>query len=97
MANLEQFYIPKRLDEPERLLFWSIDEACIMIMPIFIGLMLGHVIIGLSIGIFGYLKWRKLKGNNQANLIRALAYWVLPSSIFRLKKTPPSHIRLFVG
>ncbi len=97
MADLERYYIPKRLDEPERLLFWSIDEACLMIVPIFMGIIVGYTTTGILIGITFYLQWRKLKGNNQANVIRSLAYWVLPSSIFYLKKTPASHLRLFVG
>jgi conjugal transfer pilus assembly protein TraL len=97
MSDLERYYIPKRLDEPERLLFWSFDEACLMITPIFMGIIVGYMTIGLLLGITLYLQWRKLKGNNQANVIRSLAYWVLPSGIFCLKKTPASHLRLFVG
>ncbi|MDF3047694.1 MAG: traL [Candidatus Midichloriaceae bacterium] len=95
--GLESFYIPRTLDEPTRILFWSIDEALIMIAPTGLGIILGHTLIGMAIGMGCFLGWRKLKGAKQANYILYMAYWWLPECLFKFKKTPASYYRVYVG
>lgn len=97
MSDIETYYIPKSLDAPARLLFWSADEAMIMIIPMVIGITLGYTIAGMIVGLIAFLGWRKLKGGHKLNHIIFWAYWMLPSRLFKFKKTPHSHHRLYVG
>lgn len=97
MTDIAAFYIPRCLDEPEKILFWSLDEVGIIIVPFLVGIIVGHTIIGMIIGILLYTKWRKLKGTGSSNLIIYATYWYLPSFVTSLKATPLSHYRLYLG
>ena len=97
MSDLEAFYIPRTLDAPTRWLFWSIDEAFMILLPFGMGLILHYVVFGSIIGLSAFIIWRRVKGKNQMNLILYLVYWYCPSGLLRLKKTPPSYNRVFLG
>lgn len=97
MSEIEAFYLPKSLDEPPRLLFWSIDEAMIMLTPAGMGIILEYTVIGMILGLISFLGWRKIKGNNQANLLMYGAYWMLPPFLLKMKFTPPSCYRMYLG
>lgn len=45
--NFEEFYIPKYLDAPAKWLFWTLDEAIILILPIMLGMGCNHMFIGI--------------------------------------------------
>jgi len=92
---MEAFIIPRRLDEPERWMFWTVDEALTMLVPIVTGMMTSFLLIGTAVGISGFLLLRRLKGNGQANLGLYAIYWFFPN-VFRFKATPPSAIRRFI-
>lgn len=91
------FYIPKFLDEPERFLFWTLDEALALVAPMILGVIVGHTIIGLSIGLVAMLVLRKLKSSGGSKVIKSWLYWHLPSNLIRTKGTPPSYIREYGG
>ncbi|MCE2993408.1 MAG: type IV conjugative transfer system protein TraL [Alphaproteobacteria bacterium] len=95
MANLEEFYIPRTLDEPAKILFWPYDEGLVLLAPIGLGIILGYNLFGMISGLALFIGWRKLKGSNQSNYIIGLAYWYLPPWFIKFKKTPPSHYRIF--
>jgi len=92
---MEAYQIPKRLDEPERLAFWTLDEALVLIAPIGIGMIAGWMATGVVLGVGFYLALRKLKGNGSANLARFVLYWFLPP-VFGFRVTPPSAVRRYV-
>lgn len=92
---MEAYLIPKRLDEPERLAFWTIDEALVLFVPPCIGMLAGWMFTGLVLGIGSYLVLRKLKGNGSVNIARFVLYWFLPP-IFGFQVTPPSAVRRYV-
>jgi type IV conjugative transfer system protein TraL len=81
MSDMETYYIPSSLDAPSRLLFWSIDEACVMLTPMIIGITLGYTVTGMILGLIAFLSWRRIKGINKINHIIYLAYWMLPSCL----------------
>lgn len=94
--NEEKYYIPKHLDEPPRWLFWTLDEACALLLPVILNLMVfNHLIVGLGIGISMMLLLRKLKGAQGHYFLMNLIYWHLPVSHFQV--TPPSYIREYLG
>lgn len=92
---MEAYMIPRRLDEPERWMFWTVDEALIMLAPSVFGMMAGFLAIGAGIGLAGFLALRRAKGNGQANLGLYALYWFFPN-IFGFKATPSSCVRRYV-
>jgi len=92
---MEAFIIPRRLDEPERWMFWTVDEALTMLVPVITGMMTGFLLVGAVIGLGGFVTLRRLKGNGQANLGLYALYWFFPN-IFNFKATPLSAIRRYV-
>jgi conjugal transfer pilus assembly protein TraL len=94
---MDEFYIPKRLDEPEMVLFWTMDELGIMITPLIVGVINGYTLVGLLAGLISFLLWRKVKGGS-IDYVVSLCYWYLPSQkMLNLKFTPPSYKRFFIG
>ncbi len=92
---MEAFVIPRRLDEPERWMFWTVDEALTMLVPVITGMMTGFLLPGVVIGIGGFVLLRRLKGNGQANLGLYALYWYFPN-VFNFRATPLSAIRRYV-
>ncbi len=96
MPANEEFYIPQYLDEPERWLFWTLDEAMILVTPIVISLLASHIFLGIIISCSGYIFWVKLKRNGHISTIIFAIYWFYPAKIIKLVNTPPSHIRFYI-
>ncbi|MEE9452338.1 MAG: type IV conjugative transfer system protein TraL [Gammaproteobacteria bacterium] len=90
--------IPKHLDDPPRLLFWSMDEIIVFVVP-FMLLVLGRGLIITGILTSMALVWalRQAKQERgQAHLL-ALLYWHLPSRTKLKRLSCPSHIREVIG
>ena len=90
-------YIPKHLDDPPRFLFWSIDEAGVLILPIFFGLFFGFLCTGLLFGSALLVLFRKLKQGRGTTFFLSACYWYLPYCESIWRATPPSHIREYFG
>lgn len=94
----EAYYIPKNLDEPERIMFWSIDEIFVILVPIIIiGFCFDHFIHSLLVSVIALLNWKKFKGSEQANLHLYMLYWFYPYWVTRLSATPRSYIKTYFG
>ncbi len=94
----EVYYIPKYLDEPERIMFWSIDEIIVMLVPmIVIGFCFNHFIHALLVSTIALLNWKRFKGSEQANLHLYILYWFYPHCVTGLKATPKSYIKTYFG
>ena len=89
--------IPRRLDDPERWLFWTVDEAAALMGPALLGLAANAFAAGLVAGVCGWLLLRRAKRGGGGDIARHALYWFLPDFVLRLKRTPPSHLRRFVG
>lgn len=94
---MDDFTIPKHLDEPEIIGFWTLDEFLVMLVPFFWGVMAQHIIIGLFLAVFGWWSFRKVKAGRGTSWLLHLGYWMLPSKFFGVRGLPPSHIRNMVG
>lgn len=98
MSNMEAYYIPRRLDDPDRFFIWTVDELGIICTPFILGIAWGYFATGFAVGIGLYLLWKKVKGIDGINFANALIYWYLPSQrLLGFRLTPPSYIRFFVG
>lgn len=93
----DRYLLPRRLDDPELIGFWTIDEFLGLIIPFAWGILAQHIFIGLAFAFLAWFALRKAKsGAAGAQLLHA-AYWYLPGSFLGLKATPPSHCRLLAG
>ena len=97
MNDTERFAVPGRLDDPERWLFWTLDEAAVLLGPAVLGLAANAFTAGLVIGVGGWLALRRVKRGGSANLALHAIYWFLPGFVLRLRGTPESHLRRFAG
>lgn len=94
---MDEHHILHHLDDPLRLLKWTIDEALIMILPILLlGVGLGEILLGSIVGFGGFSGLRFLKKRFGKKILRPLLYWYLPSHS-KFKSFPKSHIREFIG
>ena len=94
---MDKNHIPQLLDEPTRIILWTIDELIIFLTPFLVlFLVFDHVLTGLAVGIILVLGLRKLKGEQGHYFLHSLMYWHLPAMI-RFKSTPPSYYREFLG
>ena len=89
--------IPRRLDDPERWLFWTLDEAAALLGPAVLGLAANQFVTGLVAGAASWLLLRRVKRGGGANIALYSLYWFLPGFVLRLKGTPASHRRRFAG
>ena len=85
----DRYLVPRRLDDPELIGFWTIDEFAGILIPFAWGILSQHIFIGIGLAAGAWLALRKA-------LVHA-AYWYLPGSFLGLKATPPSHCRLLAG
>ena len=97
MNDTARHTIPRRLDDPERWLFWTVDEAAALMGPALLGLAANQFVPGLIAGVGGWLLLRRVKRGGGANIARYALYWFLPDFVLRLKGTPPSHVRRYFG
>lgn len=67
---MDQYSIPRHLDDPELIGFWTLDEFLIMLIPFGWGILAQHIVIGLFFSVAAWFFYRKLKAGRSM-------YWVL--------------------
>ena len=97
MNDSARHAVPARLDDPERWLFWTLDEAGALLGPAVLGLAANAFVTGLVLGVSAWLVLRRVKRGGGANIVFAALYWFLPGFVLGLRGTPPSHLRRFFG
>ena len=75
MSGTARHVIPRRLDDPERWLFWTMDEAAALMGPAVLGLAANHFVAGLVAGVAGWLLLRRVKRGGGANIAHYALYW----------------------
>ena len=93
----DRYMIPRRLDDPELIGFWTIDEFAGMIIPFAWGILAQHILIGIALAMGAWFALRKAKAGRTSSSLLHAAYWYLPAGLLGLKSTPPSHCRLLAG
>ena len=97
MNEAVRFSIPSRLDDPERWLFWTMDEAAVLMGPAMVGLSVNAFVMGLVIGVGAWLVLRRIKRGGRAGMVMHAVYWFVPGKVLRLQGAPGSHRRRFAG
>lgn len=94
---MDKTHIPQYLDEPTRIILWTIDELLFFLVP-FLILFWGfdQTVMGIITGAVLVLGLRKLKGEQGHYFLYSIMYWHLPAMV-HFKSTPPSYYREFLG
>jgi conjugal transfer pilus assembly protein TraL len=96
-SAMEQYSIPRHLDDPELIGFWTLDEFVVMLVPFGWGILSQHIVIGLFFSVGAWLGYRKLRAGRSMCWVLHFAYWHLPGGFFGLRAAPHSHIRVLAG
>ena len=97
MNDQAKHAIPSRLDDPERWLFWTLDEAAALLGPALLGLAANAFVTGLLSGLAGWALLCRAKRGGGADVAICALYWFLPGFALGLRSAPPSHLRRFTG
>ncbi len=93
----KKYHIPRYLDEPMRIILWTWDELLAFCVPMgLIYWLSNQLLLGIFIGLSAFFGIKKLKGDQGHYFLKSLAYWHFPE-IVRLRKTPASYIREYIG
>ena len=89
--------IPQHLDEPERYFIFTLDELIIVVAPLAVFTLVVNFVVGIAVGAGAFWALRKIKKGGSLNRLLWSLFWILPSDVFSLKKTPASDERMLVG
>lgn len=98
MDDSLQFYIPRRLDDQMKLLWWDFDVAVFTIIGLMAGIWVGGLFtfIFLGLGILASWGFGRIKSGKHPGYTFHLYYWFLPSSD-TFRRAPPSYLRELIG
>ncbi|WP_186289361.1 type IV conjugative transfer system protein TraL [Burkholderia gladioli] len=88
-------YIPSRLDDPEKFLFFRKDVAAIGLAGTIGGVVLGYPLFGVIAGVALAAAWQKFSSGQHPGMSTHVVYWVM--GVVKVKKLPPSDIRELNG
>lgn len=95
---MSSYYVPQHLDEPFKLILWTVDEFLLFMTPMLILMFFfSSPIWGMVLGGLLMTGIRKIKGEQGHYFIKNLCYWYLPSWVFQCRATPPSYLRELIG
>lgn len=90
--------IPRKHDEPAKLLLWEMDQALIFMVCIVFGILSDLLLPGVVLGVWGARAYGRVKAGKHRMFLVHLMYWFLPSEwIFPFPSLPPSSTREFIG
>lgn len=95
--DYDQHIILHHLDDPLRILYWTMDEAAIILLVPYLGLALNHPVLGIVLSFGGFYLIRKLKTRFGQRSLKPSLYWYLPHNKRKLPHMPPSYIREYFG
>lgn len=93
----DKYVIYKRLDDPELIGIWTLDEFIAMVVPFFWGILAQQIILGIGLAIAAWFGLKKAKAGRATSWVLHVGYWYLPAGFTGMKLTPPSHCRLLAG
>lgn len=88
-------YIPRRLDDKGKFLFWDLDIAGVALLGMLLGVATEYRVLGLIAGLGMAYGYSKLKAGKHPGMAAHLLYWFtgMPDP----KELPKSHIRELNG
>lgn len=97
MENPHKYKTPQYIDEPYRLILFTLDEVFVAVLTVYlIGFVCGFVLMSLVVAALLIFLMKRIKGNEGPSFYVHLFYWFFSISP-KLRATPPSWIREFLG
>ncbi|HRD70433.1 MAG TPA: type IV conjugative transfer system protein TraL [Legionella sp.] len=97
MENPQKYKTPQYIDEPYRLILFTLDEVFVAVLTVYlIGFVCGFVLMSLVVTALLIFLMKRIKGNEGPSFYVHLFYWFFSISP-KLRATPPSWIREFLG
>lgn len=94
---MDKYHIPQHLDEPFKIIIWTIDEFLLFVVPFFSFLLIfNNPVIGVILGVSMVYFLKRFKGEEGHYYLIHLAYWYLPP-VIPFKTIPPSYARELLG
>ena len=94
---MDKYSIPQYIDEPMKILIWTLDVVIAFIVPVGIAIFFfNQPIIGALFSCVIVYGLKKIKGEQGHYFIFNVMYWYLPDTGV-LKATPPSNVRELIG
>ena len=94
--SLTRHVILNHVDTPLKILFWTIPELLMLIVPAFLGLILEQALLGLLSSAFIFWGNKKYQQHFGKGQFQAVKYWFLPRNR-GFKNLPPSYVREYIG
>lgn len=94
--SMKRHVILNHVDTPLKILFWTVPELLMLIVPCFVGLILDQLTLGLFVSAFYYWGSKKYQRTIGKGQLQALLYWYFPANS-RHKTLPPSYVREYLG
>lgn len=95
MSNSNKYYIPKYIDEPSRIVFFTIDEIIVIMSVFIVSYILGHELLGLVLAAVAYLIYTKFKKQESSAFLQRRLYWFLSAG--SMCKIPKSFNKKYKG
>ena len=76
----DPYIIPRRLDDPELIGFWTIDEFAGMLAPFTWGILTQHIFIGIIVAFGAWFALRKAKAGRASSWVAHAAYVSVPET-----------------
>ena len=95
--SIQQHVILNHVDTPVRFLFWTKEEALLILCPFMIGATLDFIPLGVMTSLIHFYLIRIYKRYFGKGQLQAVKYWFFPHNPKRLPSFPPSYIREFIG
>ena len=97
MNDAGKYKTPQFLNEPYRLIVFTLDEVIVAVLTVYIvGAMCGFIVTSLFLTGALLFLMKRMKGNEGPYFYIHLFYWFFSLSP-KLRSTPPSWIREFLG
>ncbi|MBY0281467.1 MAG: type IV conjugative transfer system protein TraL [Alphaproteobacteria bacterium] len=95
--SLQQHVILNHVDTPVRFLFWTKEEALLILAPFMLGSTLDFILLGFITSLSNFYLIHLYKRYFGKGQLQAVRYWFFPVNPNRLSSFPPSYIREFIG
>lgn len=97
MENPQKYKTPQFLNEPYRLIIFTIDEVIVGALTLYVfGAVCGFILTSLILTAIFLFLMKRMKGNEGAYFYVHIFYWYFSLSP-KLRATPPSWIREYLG
>lgn len=94
--QMQRHVVLNYLDTPLKILFWTVPEILMLIVPIFIGLIIEQLILGLTISILSFWLNKKYNQHFGKGRFQVVKYWFLPPES-KFRTLPKSFVREYLG